>query len=152
MLSLPALDTIRRAKARLQAWPSLTLWLACLACLPSGDTLTCAELDSALQDAGRIHDLMGADAVEAIEALLAQGATVPASAPTEECPVSVEVTPEDHLRAALEHLTRAIDGLGPCPASYRLEWARMDLDAVRAALDFARTLEAEKAAEDRHAA
>lgn len=149
-LSTPALDTLRRAKARLIAWPSLTLWLACIRELPEGDKFTCAELDEALQ-ASASHDLMGADAVDRIMSILEQlGATIPAPAPTEECPVSIEITPEDHLRAALEHLTKAIDGFGPCPATYRLEFARLDLQASVAALDLASTLEAEK--EARHAA
>ena len=158
-LSPEALATLHRASARLQAWPTSTLWLACLACLPSGDTLTCAELDDALQDAGRIHDLMGADAVEAIGQLLAQGATIPAPAPTESQSPSgdpedsttkeapADLSPEEHLRAALASLEAAIRGFGPCPGTHALEYNALDLRAALAALGFARALEAEKAAE-----
>lgn len=145
-LSPEALATLHRASARLRAWPTSTLWLAVLAALPSGDTLTCIELDDALQDAGRIHDLMGADAVEKIEALLAQGATVPAPAPTIEAP-SPEPSPEEHLRAALASLEAAIRGFGPGPGTYALEYNALDLRAALAAIDSTRALEAEKAAE-----
>lgn len=139
--------TLHRASARLQDWPTSTLWLACLACLPSGDTLTCAELDEALQD-GRLHDIQGADAVEAIEKILAQqSATIPAPAPTVETPAPIEASPEEHLRLALEHLEKAIKGFEPGPATYRLEFAAQDLSAVLDSVNLARSLETEKAAE-----
>ncbi len=136
-----AIATLRRASERLQAWPTSTLWLACLACLPEGDTLTCAELDEALQ-ARSLHDLQGADAVEAIETILAEqsGATVPAPEATQK--TLAEPEPEEHLRRALEHLEKAISGFGPCPATYRLEFAAQDLRAVISALETARSLEA----------
>ncbi len=69
-LSPLALSTLRGASERLHAWPSLTLWMACLDCIPQSDSLTAWELDSALQTTG-VRDLQGADAVEAIEAILA---------------------------------------------------------------------------------
>ena len=143
LLSGSAAAILTKASKRLQAFPTSTLLLAVLACA-GDDTLSVREVDEALLARGS-HDLMGADAVEEIEAILAAGATVPAPAPTEEAPP--DVSAEEHLRAALAHLEAAIKGFAPGPAVYALEYTALDLRGAINALDLARTLEAEKAVE-----
>lgn len=134
--SSEAAALLARASERLQSFPTSTLLLAVLACA-GDDTLTVREVDEVLLARGS-HDLMGAEAVEEIEAILAQSATVPAPAPTEE-------DPEAHLRLALEHLEKAIKGFGPGPSTYALEYNALDLRGALAALDVARSLKAEAA-------
>lgn len=138
LLSGSAAALLTKASKRLQAFPTSTLLLAVLACA-GDDTLSVKEVDEALL-ARRSHDLMGADAVEEIEAILAQSATIPAPAPTVEAPA--ELSPEEHLRAALASLEAAIKGFPPGPAVYALEYNALDLRAALAAIETARTLEA----------
>lgn len=144
LLSGSAAALLTKASKRLQAFPTSTLLLAVLACA-GDDTLSVREVDEALLARGS-HDLMGADAVEEIEAILAAGATVPVPTPTEEAPAP-DVSAEEHLRAALAHLEAAIKGFTPGPAVYALEYTALDLRGAINALDLARTLEAEKAVE-----
>lgn len=104
-LSLLARDLLLGAQARIEAAPSLTLWLACFH-QDHGPTLSHALSEVADLPADLL-DLSGAEACEAVSSLLQAAAfpdlspTVPAPAPT------VEALPEAQLLSATQLVAHA---------------------------------------------